>query len=416
MRLTTRIKHAWDVFRTRDPTQVRTPWNEGMSYTRNPSQVRLTIMNERSIIAAIYNRIAIDVAGIDIRHVLVDQNGRYTETVDDGLNQCLTVSPNLDQTPRAFRQDATLSVMDEGYVGIFIAKADLDPIQNGTYDIQELRIGKILEWHPTTLRLEAYNPETGMMQQIIMPKKLVAVIQNPLYTVMNAPNSTLQRLIVKLNLLDDIDKQTSSGKWDLIIQMPYSTRNEMRQEQAAKRKKEIEMQLAGSKYGVAYLDATEKVIQLNRPIENNLMSQIEYLHNTLYSQLGLSPGVFDGTAGEQEMLNYNNRTIEPYVAAFSEEMNRKFLTKTARTRGHRVMYFNDPFKLLPPSQLPEIADKLTRNEILTSNEIRALMGFRPSSDPRADELRNSNISASKDQRETAPIPAIPTDNQPPQDT
>lgn len=416
MRLTTRIKHAWDVFRTRDPTQVRLPWDEGMSYSRNPSQVRLTIMNERSIIAAIYNRIAIDVAGIDIRHVLVDQNGRYTETVDDGLNQCLTVSPNLDQTPRAFRQDAILSVMDEGYVGVFIAKADLNPIENGTYDIQELRIGKILEWHPTTLLLEAYNPETGMLQRIVMPKKLVAVIQNPLYAVMNAPNSTLQRLIVKLNLLDDIDKQTSSGKWDLIIQMPYSTRNEMRQEQAAKRKKEIEMQLAGSKYGVAYLDATERVIQLNRPIENNLMGQIEYLHNTLYSQLGLSPGVFDGTASEQEMLNYNNRTIEPYAAALSEEMNRKFLTKTARTRGHRVMYFRDPFKLVPVSQIAEIADKFTRNEILTSNEIRGIMGFRPSSDPRADELRNSNISASKDQRNSLPIPAVPTDDQPPQDT
>lgn len=417
MGFTARLKHAWDAFRSRDPTRVPySEYQDGVGYQMNPTHVRLTIANERSIIAAIYNRIAIDVASIDIRHVMVDQNGRFTGMVDDNLNQCLTVSPNLDQTPRAFRQDIALSAMDEGYVAVFISKADLDPVKNGTYDIQELRRGRIIEWYPNHVVLEAYNPNTGNTDRISMPKKSTALIENPLYAVMNAPNSTLQRLIAKLNILDAIDRQSGSGKWDLIIQLPYSSRNEIKKEQAENRKKDIEFQLANSRYGVAYLDASERVTQLNRPVENNLLNQIEYLHNTLYSQLGLSPGVFDGTASEQEMLNYNNRTIEPYVAAITEEMNRKFLTKTARTRGHRIMYFRDPFKLVPSSQMPEFADKFTRNEILSSNEIRAIMGFLPSDDPRADELRNSNISASKDQRDATPIPAVPTDDELPQDT
>lgn len=414
MSLTNRIRHAWNAFRNRDPTRLDT-YHYGMGSGYNPSQVRLAITNERSIIASIYNRIAIDAAAIDIRHVRVDQNGRYTDIVDDDLNQCLVTSPNLDQTPRSFRQDVVLSMFDEGHIAIFPADCDLDPIQTGSYKIFELRRGRVLEWYPEMVRIEAYNPSSGQTEQLLMPKKITAIVENPLYAVMNGPNSTLQRLIAKLNILDAIDKQSGSGKMDLILQLPYSTRQEMQRERAEKRRKDIEMQLVDSKYGIAYIDAAERITQLNRPIENNLLSQIEYLTNQLYSQLGITPGVMDGTASEQEMLNYNNRTIEPCVAAIADEMNRKFLTKTARTQGQRVMYFRDPFKLAPVSQIAEIADKFTRNEILSSNEVRALMGFRPSEDPRADELRNSNISASKDQRSEEPIPAVPTDDEQPQE-
>lgn len=397
MSLTDRLRHAWNAFRNRDPTKLDI-YDYGIGSGYNPSQVRLAITNERSIIASIYNRIAIDVASVEIRHVRVDQNGRYSEVVNDDLNQCLETSPNIDQTPRLFRQDIVLSMFDEGHVAIFPSDCDLDPIETGSYKIFELRRGRILEWYPEFVRVEAYNPTFGQSEQLYLPKKITSIIENPLYAVMNGPNSTLQRLVAKLNILDAIDRQSGSGKMDLILQLPYSTRQDMRREQAEKRRKDIEMQLVNSKYGIAYIDASERITQLNRPIENNLLTQIEYLTNQLYSQLGITPGIMDGTASEQEMLNYNNRTIEPCIAAITDEMNRKFLTKTARTQGQRIMYFRDPFKLVPVSQIAEIADKFTRNEILSSNEIRAIMGFRPSDDPRADELRNSNIAESKTQQ------------------
>lgn len=389
-----RLKHAWDAFRNRDPTRVNT-YALGESNYRPPDKVRLAISNERSIIAAIYNRIAIDCASIAIRHVRLDENGRYKEDINDSLNECLTVSPNLDQTPRSFFQNVVLSLFDEGYIAIAPVDADFDPIETGSYEVYELRRGRIVEWFPQDVRLECYNQKTGRIQEIIMPKKVTAIVENPMYAVMNGPNSTLQRLIAKLNMLDAIDKQSSSGKMDLIIQLPYTVRSETRRAQAEQRKKDIEVQLMDSKYGIAYVDATERVIQLNRPVENNLLAQIEYLTKELYTQLGLTTGIFDGTASEEEQLRYNNGTIEPIVSAIADEMKRKFLTKTARTRGHSIMFFRDPFKLAPISQVAELGDKLTRNEILTSNEFRAIIGYKPSDDPKADELRNSNIAMSK---------------------
>lgn len=394
MGLISSIRHAWNVFRSRDPTRINTQ-SVGRGSSRNPDKVRMTITNERSIINSIYNRIAIDCAAITIRHVRVNENGKFTEVIDDDLNQCLTVSPNLDQTPRAFFQDIYLSALDEGYIAIIIADADLDPIETGTYKIREMRRGKIREWYPKDILVEAYNPETGRMQNIIVPKSLTVIVENPLYSVTNGPNSTLQRLIYKLNILDAIDKQSGSGKMDMIIQLPYLLRSERHKNEAEERRKTIEMQLMDSKYGIAYIDATEKITQLNRPIENNLLNQIEYLHKTLYSQLGLTEGVMDGTASEAEMLNYNSRTVDPFVSAVASDMHRKWLTKTARSQGQAIQYFSDPFKLVPVSQIAEIADKFTRNEILSSNEIRGIMGFKPSDDPQADELRNANIAQSK---------------------
>lgn len=391
----TNLRHAWDAFRNRDPTRINT-YALGESNYTNPGKVRLRIGNERSIIASIYNRIAIDCASIEIRHVRTDQNGRYVEDINDSLNKCLTISPNLDQTPRAFFQDIVLSMFDEGYIAIFPAESD-NEINEETmsFDVFSLRRGKIVEWYPEHVKVEAYNQRTGRIQEVILSKKNTCIVENPMYTVMNGPNSTLQRLIAKLNMLDAVDQQSSSGKMDLIIQLPYTVRSETKRAQAEQRKKDIEVQLTGSKYGIAYIDSTERVTQLNRPIENNLLVQVDYLTKELYSQLGTTPGVMDGTASEQESLNYNSRIIEPTIAAITTEMNRKLLTKTARSQGQRIMYFRDPFKLVPASQMAELADKLTRNEILSSNEVRAIMGFRPSSDPKADELRNANIAASK---------------------
>lgn len=411
MTFAARLKHAWDAFRNRDPTSINS-YDFGEANYYNPGKFRLTVGTGKSIIASIYNRMAIDCAAISIRHVRIDQNGRYQEDIDDSLNKCLTLSPNLDQTPRAFIQDVVLSMFDEGYIAIFPAESDTDLLETGTYKIYELRRGRIVEWFPNYVRLEAYDQRTGRSQEIIMPKDRTAIIENPLYAVMNGPNSTLQRLLKKLNLLDAIDEQSGSGKMDLIIQLPYTVKTELRKQQAEQRRKDIEMQLVNSKYGIAYVDATERITQLNRPVENNLLTQIEYLTKELYTQLGLTTGIFDGTASEEEQLRYLSSTIEPIMAAIADEMKRKFLTKTAISQGQSIMYFRDPFKLVPVSQIAEIADKFTRNEILSSNEVRAIMGFRPSSDPKADELRNSNIAASKQENEEFVAPDMDTDYEP----
>lgn len=411
MALTDRFKHAWNAFRNRDPTRVNT-YALGESNYTNPSKARLSYGNTQSIISSIYTRIAIDCASIAIRHVRLDQNGRYTEDVNDSLNQCLTLSPNIDQTPRSFFQDIYMSLFDKGYIAIVPADADFDPTKTGSYQIFELRRGAITEWFPKDVRMECYDQETGRIQEIIMPKKSVAIIENPFYAVMNAPNSTLQRLISKLNMLDALDQQASSGKLDLIIQLPYTVKSETRKAQAEERRKAIEMQLTGSKYGIAYADATERITQLNRPVENNMLAQVEYLTKELYTKLGITTGIFDGTASEEEQLRYNNGTIEPIVANVTDELKRKFLTKTARSQGQSIMYFRDPFKLAPISQVAELGDKLTRNEILTSNEFRAIIGFKPSSDPKADELRNSNIAASKQELEEDIAPQSNTDDEP----
>lgn len=418
------LKHAWDAFRNRDPTRVNAQILGEGNY-RNLSRAKTSFANGKSIIDSLYTRIAIDCAKVDIRHVRLDENGRYLEDIDDSLNQCLTVSPNLDQIPRSFRQDLVRSLFDEGYIAVVPVDADFDPIKTEfkdgkekvvtrTYEIFELRRGRIVEWYPEHVRVECYNQESGRLEEIIMPKKVTAIVENPFYDVMNGPNSTLQRLIQKLNYLDAIDQQAASGKLDLIIQLPYVVKTESKREQAELRRKDIEMQLTGSKYGIAYMDATERITQLNRPIENNLLTQVEYLTKELYTRIGLTTGIFDGTASEAEQLRYENGTIEPIIAAFSDEMKRKFLTKTARTQGQSIMYFRDPFKLAPISQVAELGDKLTRNEILTSNEFRAIIGFKPSSDPKADELRNSNIAMSKQELEMASR-APKTDDERPQD-
>lgn len=408
MGLITSIKHAWNAFRSRDPT-FRMVTSEGVGYSRNPTKVRLTIANERSFINSIYNRIAMDCASIDIRHVRVDQNGRYQEDMKSSLNECLMVSPNIDQTPRAFIQDAVLSMFDEGHVAIFIAKADLDPIKDGSYDIQELRIGRVREWYPESVKVEAYDGDTGKFSQMILPKKITAIVENPFYAVMNNPNSSLQRLIAKLNMLDAIDRQASSGKLDMIIQLPYTIKSPAKQQLAEDRRKKIEMQLVDSKYGIAYIDATERITQLNRPVENNLLAQIQDLKEEVYNQVGMAKGIFDGTATEDQIVAYQNRSNEPIISAIVDEMKRKFLTKTARSRGQTIMYFQDPFKLIPPTQMAEMADKFIRNEILSANEFRGILGFRPSEDPKANELRNPNIAASKQETEEEIAPDFNTD-------
>ena len=388
-----RVKNTWNAFRNRDPT---TYYKEpGMSYTYRPDRVRFSRGNERSIVTSVYNRIAMDVAQIDIRHCRVDKNGRYTEDVQSGLNDCLTLEANIDQTNRAFIQDVVMSMFDEGAVAIVPVDTVSDPTVSGSFDVLTMRTGKIIEWFPTSVKINVYNDRTGRKEDIIMPKRSVAIVENPLYAVINEPNSTMQRLVRKLNILDAIDEQSGSGKLDLIIQLPYVIKGEARQQQAERRRKDIEEQLKGP-FGIAYTDGTERITQLNRPVENNLMSQIEYLTNMLYSQIGMTPSVLDGTADEKTMLNYNNRTITPIVDAITGAMKRNFLTKTARTQGQTIMAFSNPFKLVPISQMAEIADKFTRNEILSSNEIRQIIGFRPSDDPKADELRNSNISQSKE--------------------
>lgn len=390
MSIRERLMHAWNAFTNKDPTF--TGHNLGMSYSYRPDRVRLRVTNERSIVSAIYNRIGIDVAAISFKHVKVDENDRFSEEVKDGLNECLTVESNIDQTGRAFIQDIVMSMLDEGCVAVVPIDTTINPKVSNSYDIQTMRTGKILEWFPNDVRLKVYNEKTGQKEEITLPKKMVAIVENPLYAVMNEPNSTLQRLIHKLNLLDAIDEQSSSGKLDILVQLPYTIRSEARANQAEKRRKDIEKQLAGSKYGIAYIDGTERVTQLNRPAENNLMQQIEYLTRMLYSQLGITDTVLDGTADEKTMLNYYNRTIEPIASAIADSMKRTFLTKTARTQGHTIMFFKDAFKLVPVNQLADIADKFTRNEILSSNEVRGIIGFEPADDERADQLINKNIN------------------------
>ena len=388
-----RIQRGWNAFRNRDPTiDFR---DTGMAYYYRPDRPRFSRGNERSITTSVLNRIALDVSSIDIFHVRLDENGRFLSTVDSGLNNCLTLSANADQTGRAFKQDAVMSMLDEGCVALVPVDTSTDPNKTDSYEIETIRVGKIIQWRPQHVQIRLYNEQTGKKDEIWLPKRSVAIIENPLYAVMNEPNSTMQRLIRKLALLDVTDEQTASGKLDLIIQLPYVVKTEARRQQAETRRKDIEMQLAGSKYGIAYTDGTEKITQLNRSVENNLMKQVEYLTNQLYSQLGITQAILDGTADDKTMLNYYNRTIEPIVAAIVDEMKRKFLTKTARTQRQSIQFFRDPFKLVPVNDIAEIADKFTRNEIMTSNEIRQIVGMRPSDDPKADELRNSNISQQK---------------------
>lgn len=384
--------HGWNAF-NRDPTRL--PYVYGQSYARNPTQINLRFGNERSIIASIYNRIGIDVAAVSIQHVRVDQNGRYTGAIDSGLNECLTTKANIDQAGRAFIQDVAMSLCDEGSVAIIPVDTTENPDITNSYDINSMRTGKILEWYPSHVRVEVYNERIGRREELILPKSTVAIVENPLYAVMNEPNSTLKRLIHKLNLLDAVDEQSGSGKLDLIFQLPYVIKSEARRKQAEQRRKDIEEQLSGSKYGIAYTDGSERVHQLNRPAENNLMAQITYLTSMLYSQLGMTENVFNGTADEAEMLNYYNRTIEPILAAITDAMKMAFLTKTARTQGQTIAYFREPFKLVPVNNLADIVDKFTRNEVLSSNEVRSLIGYKPVNDPKADELRNKNINMAK---------------------
>lgn len=384
-----RLKHAWNAFLNRDPTSY---YHISSGYSYRPDRPRLTRGNERSIVTSVYNRIALDVSAITIRHVQLDENDRFIETLKSGLNSCLTLEANVDQTARAFMQDVVMSMLDEGCVAIVPVDTDLDPNISGGYDILSMRTGKVLDWYPQHVRLQVYNENSGMKEEIVMPKKAVAIVENPLYAVINEPNSTMQRLIRKLNLLDMIDEKNSSGKLDLIIQLPYVVKTELKRKQAEQRRQEIENQLVGSKYGIAYTDGTERITQLNRPVENNLMAQIEYLTSMLYSQLGFTQSILDGTADEKTMLNYQNRTVEPIVSAIVDEMKRKFLTKTARSQHKSIQFFRDPFKLVPVAEIAEISDKFTRNEIATSNEIRQVIGWKPSDDPKADELRNSNLS------------------------
>ena len=385
-----RVKRAWNAFVNKDPTFNNRDYSMG-SY-RRPDRVRLTRGNERSIVTSVLNRIAIDVASISIKHCRLDENDRFKEVVDSSLNNCLTLEANLDQTARAFIQDAVMSMFDEGSVAIVPVDTTGDPNKTGSYDVETMRTGKIVEWYPQHVKVSVYNERIGRREEIFMDKSAVAIIENPLYAVMNEPNSTLQRLMRKLVLLDAVDEQTSSGKLDLIIQLPYIVKSEARKQQAEQRRQDIERQLSGSRYGIAYTDGTEKITQLNRPLESNLMKQIEYLTSMLYSQLGIDQTVLNGTADEKTMLNYNNRTIEPVISAFVDEMKRKFLTKTARTQRQTIMFFKDPFKLVPVNDIAKIADTFTRNEIMTKNEFRQVIGMKPSDDPKADMLVNSNIS------------------------
>lgn len=390
-----RFKNAWNAFFNRDPTPIFD--NSGTSSSYRPDRYRPTRGNERSIITAINNRIAIDVAAIPIRHIRLDEDGGYLNTIDSGLNNCLNLEANLDQTGRAFIQDAVLSMLDEGCVALVPTVTDVNPDYTDSYDIYEIRTGKITEWYPKKVKVEVYNDTTGRKQQIIRPKRKVAIIENPMYSVMNEPNSTMQRLIRKLKLLDAVDEQSSSGKLDLIIQLPYVVKTETRRQQAENRRKEIEEQLTGSKYGIAYTDGTERITQLNRAVENNLLKQVEYLTSMLFSQLGITQTILDGTADEKTILNYRNRIIEPILSAIVDAMKVRFITKTARTQGQSISFFMEPFKLVPVSEIAEIADKFTRNEIMTSNEIRQIVGMKPSRAPQADELRNKNLNRSNEE-------------------
>ena len=403
--LTSRLKRAWNAFtKNRDPTDVQYR-DMGMGYVYRPDRVRFSRGNERSIVTSVYNRIAMDVAAIDIKHCRLDKNGRYKEDIKSSLNECLTTEANIDQTGRAFIQDVVMSMFDEGVVAVVPVDTTIDPKKSNSYDILSMRTGKILEWYPAHVKVRVYNDRTGKKEDLLLPKRSVAIIENPLYAVINEPNSTMQRLIRKLNILDAIDEQSGSGKLDLIIQLPYVIKTDARRQQAETRRKDIENQLSGSKFGIAYTDGTEKITQLNRPVDNNLMKQIEYLTNQLYSQIGMTPSVLDGTADEKAMLNYNNRTIEPIVSAIVDAMKRSFLSKTARTQGQTIKFFNNPFKMMTVSEVADSADSLGRNEIVTSNEFRQVLGLRPSDDPKADELRNSNLNHPEDNSPTLPKPA-----------
>lgn len=386
-----KLQHGWNAFvGNKDPTVVYRDVGPGYGY--RPDRVLLARRNERSIVTSIFNRISLDAAAISIQHCRLDENGRYLSTINSGLNECLNVEANIDQTGRAFIQDAVMSMLDEGCVALVPVDTDLDPKNTSSYDILTMRTGKVVEWFPAHVRVNVYNDRTGRREDVVLPKKSVAIVENPLYSVMNEPNSTMQRLIRKLSLLDVTDEQTASGKLDLIIQLPYVIKTEGRRQQAENRRKDIEQQLASSKYGIAYADGTEKIVQLNRSLENNLLKQVEYLTNLAFSQLGMTQSILDGTADDKTMLNYYSRIIEPIVSAIVDAMKRTFLTKTARTQRQTIMFFRDPFKLVPVNDIAEIADKFTRNEILTSNEIRQIIGMTPSNDPKADQLVNSNIS------------------------
>lgn len=392
-----RLKHAWDAFRNKDPTPNTMVFGGEVSSYSVGTKHTFSYAIDRSIVSALYTRIALDVAALEVRHIRIDENGRYLEEIDDNLNYCLTQRANLDQTSRAFLQDAAMSLFDWGVIAIVPVEMSTNPFLTTGYDIKQLRIGKIVNWYPEWVRVQCYNQKTGTQEEITLPKRMVAIVENPLYSIMNEPNGTVKRLISKMNMLDAIDKQVSSGKLDIIIQLPYVVKSETRKQQAEDRRRSIEEQLTNSKYGIAYVDATEKIIQLNRPAENNLMEQIEWLTKLLYSQLGISEEVFNGTAEEAAMINYNNRTVEVVMSALCDAMNTIFLTKTARTQGQKIQFYRDPFKLVPVSQIAEIADKFTRNEILSSNDIRSIIGYKPSDDPRADELRNKNLNADNDQ-------------------
>lgn len=399
------IKHAWNAFMNLDMEAQFRSYQGGVGYSVRPDRVRLTYSNERSILSSILTRLALDVTGVDMRHVRLDENGRYLEDVDSGLNYCLTTEANIDQAASALRQDIVMTLFDKGVAAIVPVDTTVDPSVSGSFDVKTLRVGEVVAWYPRHVRVNLYNEAFGRREEITLEKKFVAIVENPLFSVMNEPNSTLQRLIRKLNLLDVVDEQSSSGKLDMIIQLPYVIKSESRRQAAEQRRKDIEFQLKGSQYGIAYTDGTEKITQLNRPAENNLLKQVEFLTEMLYTQLGLTTEVMNGTADEKAMLNYNNRTIKPILQAIVEAMRRTFLTKTARSQKQTIVYFRDPFSLVPMEVLAEIADKFTRNEILSANEIRQAIGIKPSKDPKADELKNSNMPD--------PNPSEPPNSSPP---
>lgn len=405
MSILTRLQHGWNAFIGRDPTRQSNNWNYGWygGHSVRPDRTTLTMGNERSVVNAVYNRIANDVAQITLLHAKIDENGKYVETVDDELNQRMTLEANIDQTARAFILDVVLSMFDEGVVAVIPVTTDNNPDFTDSYNIGSMRTGKIVEWFPDSVRIRAYDERDGQYKEIECPKASVAIIENPFYSVMNEPNSTAKRLVRKLNLIDIMDEQNSSNKLDLIVQLPYVVKTEARRQQAENRRKDIEQQLTGSKYGIAYTDGTEKIIQLNRPVENTLASQVKDLRADLYSQLGITQAILDGSASEQELLNYYSRTVEPILAAIADEYKRKFLSQNQRTRRHTIWFFRDPFKLVPVDKIADIADKFTRNEILSSNEVRALVGYKPVNDPAANELRNKNLNQSANEASAAPM-------------